>query len=287
MAEGPREEEDGRIRRAFMGASPVPVCRRLHLVAVLLGIVGVLGLVSAAMVAISPAGGGLDGLLPQDEADVMGQVRDAEGYLVLGATVSYDAGGLTSETGTTGWYFLEGLDTGEVVLEMEADGYKTVRKTVHLERGQYTVDFLAEPGTGTVELPGIAIPEATDPGAQTWMMVLGIVVASVFALLGATMAYLHKMYILVVIGCLFGILTWGWFIGSALSVLSLIIVLPLRSQFGPKAIECELPWHEPPPPDMDVPDEGEAASGGEKAIEVTHIRTGPSEREGVGGMPPV
>lgn len=286
MAEGPREE-DGRIRRAFMGTSPVPVCRRLHLVAVLLGIVGVLGLMSAGIVAISPTGEGLDDLLPMDKADVMGQVRDADGYLVLGATVSYDAGGLSSQTGTTGWYSLEGLDTGKVVLTMEADGYKTVIKTVHLERGQYNVDFLAEPGTGTVELPGVAIPEATDPGAQTWMMVVGICVASAFALLGAAMAYFHKMYILVVVGCLFGILTWGWFIGSALSVLGLIIVLPLRSQFGPQAIECELPWHEPPPPDMDVPDEGEAAPRGEIAIEVTHIRPGPSERKGAGGMPPV
>lgn len=285
MADGP-QKEDGGIRRAFIGTDPVPVCKRLQLVAVLLGTVGVLGLVTAGMVALSPAGEGFDGLLPVDEVDVMGQVRDSEGYLVLGATVTYEDGGISSDTGTTGWYLLEGVDTGKVVLTMEADGYKTVKKTVDLERGTYTVDFLAEVGTGTVELPGTAVPDASDPGAKTWLMVVGFIVASTFALLGAIMAHLHRTYVLVVIGCILGILTWGWFIGSALAVLSLIIVLPLRNQFGPKAIECEQPWHEPPPPDLDVPDDDDGASGGERAIDVTHVRTGPSEREGAGGMPP-
>ncbi|NIP35019.1 MAG: hypothetical protein GWN18_08780, partial [Thermoplasmata archaeon] len=155
MAEGP-EEGKGAVRRAFIGNSPVPVCRRLHLVAVLLTIVGILGIATSVMVAVAPAGEGLDGLLPDDEADVMGQVRDANGYLVEDATVTYPKGGLSDTTGATGWYFLSGVETGEVVLKMEADGYKTVEKTVHLERGKYTVDFLAEPGSGTVEVPGLA-----------------------------------------------------------------------------------------------------------------------------------
>ncbi len=285
MAAGP-QEEDGSVRRAFMGTSPVPVCRRLHLVAVLLGIVGVLGLVTAGMVATSPAGEGLGGLLPMEDADVMGQVRDTDGYLIPEAKVSYEKGGLSDTTGTTGWYFLEGVDTGEVVLKMEVDGYKTVLKTVHLERGQYNVDFLAESGDGTVELPDIAVPKPGDPGAQTWLMALGMVIASAFVLLGAIAAYLRRWYPLVIIGCLLGILTWSWYVGSVISIVSLIIVVPLRGQFGQKAIECEIPWHEPPPPDLDVPDDGDGSSNTDGAIDVATIGTGPSGREGVGGMPP-
>jgi len=285
MAEGPHEG-DGRIRRAFMGTSAVPVCRRLHLVAVLLGIVGVLGLVIAGLVATSPAGEGLGDILPMDEADVMGQVRDAEGYLVPDAMVSYEKGGLSDTTGTTGWYFLEGLDTGKVQLRMEVNGYKTVVKTVHLERGKYTVDFLAEPGTGTVELPGIAIPDAGDPGERTWLMAVGIAVASAFALVGALGAYLHRWYPLVIIGCLCGILTWGWFIGSAIALMALLITIPLRNQFGPKAIECELPWHDEPPPELDVPDDDNGAKDGEEPIEVSTIPTDRPGQGGAGGMPP-
>ena len=281
MADGP-QEENGRIRRAFKGTSAVPVCKRLYLVTILLGIVGILGLVTAGIVATSPAGEGLGDILPTKEADVMGQVRDAEGYLVPEARISYDKGGLSDTTGTSGWYFLEGVDTGKVELKMEAHGYKTVVKTVNLERGKYTVDFLAEPGTGTVEVPGIAFPEAGDPGKSTWLVALGFTVASVIVLLGALGAYLHKWYPLVIIGCLIGILTWGWFIGSAIAILALLITIPLRDQFGPKAIECELPWHDEPPPELDVTDDVD----GEKAIDVATVPKSPSGQGGSGGMPP-
>ncbi|UCC92589.1 MAG: carboxypeptidase regulatory-like domain-containing protein [Thermoplasmata archaeon] len=285
MAGGP-SEGDGRVRRAFMGTSQVPVCRRLHLVAVLLGIVGILGLVTAAMVATAPAGDGLDDLLPIDEADVSGQVRDSDGYLIEGARVSYTEGGLSDTTGTTGWYFLEGVSTGKVVLTMEAIGYKTVKKTVHLERGHYTVDFLAEPGNGVVEVPDIPTPKPGDPGGQTWLMALAIAVASVFALVGAYASYSHKWYPLVIIGCLLGVLTWGWFIGSLISLLSLIIVLPLKGQFGPKAIECELPWHEEPPPDLEMPEEDGGEATEAEALDVTSLPDGPQGGDGAGGMPP-
>ena len=281
MANGPHEE-DGRNRSAFMGTSVVPVCRRLQLVTVLLGIVGILGLVTAGLVATSPAGEGLGSILPTNEVDVMGQVRDSEGYLVPDATVTYEKGGMTDTTGTTGWYFLEGVKTGKVELKMEVDGYKTVVKTVHLERGKYTVDFLAEPGTGTVEIPGVAVPEAGDAGERTWLMAVTIALSSGFALLGALGAYLRRWYHLVVVGCLFGTITWGWFIGTGIAIIALLVTVPLRDQFGPKAIECEVPWHDEPPPDLDIPDEGD----GDKAIDVVTIPTEGSGNEGVGGMPP-
>lgn len=284
MADGP--ERDGRAQRNGLGTSAVPVSRKLQMVAVLLGIVGVLGLVTATMVAISPEGDGLGAILPVDEADVMGQVRDVEGYLVPDARVSYPKGGISNTTGQTGWYFLEDVDTGEVELRMDLEGYKTVVKTVHLERGTYTVDFLAEPGTGTVELPGVAVPEAGDPGTLTWLMALGMVVASAFALLGSVSAYLQRWYPLVIIGCLLGIFTWGWFIGSAISVLALLIALPLRDQFGPKAIDSHLPWHEEPPPDLEIPKDTDDGSDGDGAVDVSTVPGGGRGPGGSGGMPP-
>jgi hypothetical protein len=283
MAGGPKEGDE-RVGHTFQVPNPVPVCRRLQLVTVLLVITGVLGLVTAGMVATSSTGEGLNDLLPLDEAQVSGQVRDSDGYLLRGARVTYEKGGLSDTTSTTGWYLLDGVDTGKVVLTMELDGYKTVHKTVHLERGHYTVDFLAEPGTGQVEVPDTATPSPGDPGAQAWLMILGIAVASVFALVGAGAAYLHKWYPLVVIGCLLGILTWGWFIGSLVALVSLIIVLPLRSQFGPRDPECEPPWHEEPPPDLDVPSEETGDEGAREAIEVASVVNGGDE--GDGGMPP-
>ncbi|MCK4969136.1 MAG: hypothetical protein KAS77_01365, partial [Thermoplasmata archaeon] len=74
-----------RIDTAFMGRSEVPTCRRLHLATVLLIIVGVLGIATAVTLAYDMSGEGLDGLLGKNEADVMGQVREADGHLVADA----------------------------------------------------------------------------------------------------------------------------------------------------------------------------------------------------------
>jgi hypothetical protein len=285
MAGGPGNEEVSDPTEEG-GTSTISVSRRLRLLTLLLVIVGVLGIASALMVATSPAGEGLDGLLPDDEADVMGQVRDADGYLVEGAVVTYVRGGLSDTTGTTGWYFLEGVETGKVVLRMEADGYKTVDKTVHLERGKYTVDFLAEPGSGTVEVPGIAVPEPGDAGDRTWLMAMGMGIASVFALLGAYAAHIRRWYPLVIVGGIFGILSWGWFVGSAISMVALVIAVPLQTQFGPKAIRDDRPWHEPPPPDLEVPDDEGSEGEAETPIDVGISPTSPPGPTGPGGMPP-
>jgi hypothetical protein len=287
MAEEP-PAVGGRARTAFMGTSPVPVCRRLQLVAVLLGIVAVLGFLTAGLVAVSPTGEGLDGLLPSSEVDVVGQVRDPEGLLVQEATVTYEAKDLSSTTGVAGWYFLEGVDSGKVVLTMEAEGFKTVKKTVHMERGTYTVDFLAEPGSGTEEVEGNAIAKPADTGAGAWLMTIGVVMGSVFALVGAYASYSHKWYHLVIIGCLLGILTWGWFVGSAMALVGLVIVLPLKREFGRKDLVCDVPWHEEPPHTIDdsIEDEEEEEVAEGKAIEVSPSEEGEDEGGEVGGMPP-
>jgi len=284
MAGGP----DGKVaegRGASPDTAPAGTCRRLRLATVLLAIVGALGLVTAVLVVTSPAGEGLDVLLSEKEASVMGQVRDADGMVIQGAVVTCEDGGENDVTGASGWYFLEDLETGKSVLRMEAPGYKTVLKTVHLERGRYTVDFLAEPGTGTVELEGTDPGDPADPGAGTWLMASAIAVASLLALLGAWMSYLQRSYRLVVLGSLCGIMTWGWFAGSVLAVLALILVLPLRREFGGKVMGGEVPWHTPPPPDMEASEEDEDAVG-ETAFDVSPSGQGPPGRQGPGGMPP-
>jgi len=267
-----------RIDTTFMGRSEVPTCRRLHLATVLLVIVGVLGIATAVTLAYDMSGEGLDGLLGKNEADVMGQVREADGHLVSDATVTYDKTGDSSTTGVTGWYFLNELETGEVVLTMEAEGYKTVIKTIYLERGQYVVDFLAEPGSGTVEVEGDPIAEPADTLAGGILLVIGILICSAFALVGAYAAYLHRWYVLVIIGSILGILTWGWFIGSALAVVSLITVLPLKKEFGKRSNECDVPWKEPPPPSI-PPSEDDV-------IDVESIKVADVKPGGSGGMPP-
>ncbi len=277
MAEESPDLRD-RLDVAFMGRSQVPVCRRLHLVTVLLVIVGVLGLATATFLAMDLSGEGLDDILGEGKADVTGQVREGDGKLVQGANVTYLDGDMSSVTGITGYYFLEGLKTGKVRIQMEGDGYVTVIKTVHLERGHYVLDFYAEKGEGTVEVEGDPIAQPADALPGRIILVIGILSCSVFAFMGAIASHLHRWYPLVITGSLLGILTWGWFIGSIVSIISLLIVLPLRGEFGRNANVCEVPWSEPPPPSIETPED--------EVIDVSPVAGPDVLSDGPGGMPP-
>ncbi len=267
-----------RIDTAFMGRSDVPTCRRLHLATVLLIAVGVLGIATAVTLAYDMSGEGLDGLLGQNEADVMGQVRESDGHLVADATITHEKTGTSSTSGVTGWYFLDELETGKVVLTMEAQGYKTVVKTVHLERGQYVIDFLAEPGTGQVEVEDDPIAKPADAKIGGRILVIGTIICSAFALIGAYAAYLRRWYPLVLIGSVLGILTWGWLLGSVLSLVSLLTVLPLRREFGKRSNEKDVPWREPPPPSIPLPEDD--------VVDVDPLKVAGDQPGGSGGMPP-
>jgi hypothetical protein len=267
-----------RLETTLLGRSQMTVCRRLHLVSVLLVVVTVLGLATATLLAMDLSAEGLDHLLGERNADLMGQVRQGDGRLVQGATVTYIEGDTSSVTGIAGYYFLEDLRTGTVRIRMEADGYVTVIKTVHLERGNHVLDFYAEKVDGTVEEEGDPLAQPADALPGRLLLVIGIATCSVVALLGAMASYLHRWYPLVVMGCILGILSWGWFVGSALSVVSLLIVLPLRVEFGRNANVSEVPWNEPPPPPIE--------SSEDEVMEVAPV-SGPDVRAGgPGGMPP-
>ena len=268
----------GRLDVTFMGRSGVPVCRRLHLITALLVIVGVLGLATATFLAMDLSGEGLDGILGEGKADITGQVREGDGRLVQGATVTYVDGSKSSVTGITGYYFLEDVDTGKVKIRMEAEGYVTVIKTVYLERGNYILDFYAEKGEGTVEVKGDPVAQPADALPGRILLVIGIAACSVMAFIAAIAAYLHRWYPLVIIGSLLGILTWGWFIGSIISVACLLIALPLRGEFGRNANVCEVPWSEPPPPSIETPND--------EVLEVTPVAGHDARSDEPGGMSP-
>jgi hypothetical protein len=255
-------------------------CRRLQVVAALLVVVAILGLAVTVAVVTVPAGEGLGSLLDRSKADVMGQVKEADGTPVVGATVTCVKNGRSSDTGASGWYFLEGLPTGEVELRMEAEGFDTVLQTVSMERGQYVVDIIATPGVGQTIVDGRAVPKAGDPSRGTAIMAVGVGAVSVLALVGAYLAYLHRRYPVVLAACLLGTLTWGWFAGSALAVIALLLLLPLRREFYDTGPGCEAPWHEPPPPGLD--DEG-----GKVGTEGPEQGPEPDTISGPGGMPPV
>jgi hypothetical protein len=247
-------------------------------VTALLVTVALLGLATTILLAMNLSGEGLDSLLGEGRADVSGQVREGDGRLVPGATVTCLDGDESSVTGIGGYYFLEGIEAGKTRIQMEAEGYVTVVKTVQLERGDYILDFYAENGTGTMEVEGDPVARPADALSGRILLVVGVAVCSAFALVGAVASHLRRWYPLVIVGCLLGTFTWGWFVGSIISVVCLLVALPLRAEFGRKANPFKSPWSGPPPPSIEPPEE--------EAIDAIPV-TGPDVRaDGPGGMPP-
>jgi len=226
----------------------VPV-RRLQLAAALLFIVAILGILATAA-SYSGYGGieGLGSLLEEPKADVMGVVKDSDGDPVAGATVTVRETGGTATTGGSGFYLIAGVPTGSVHIEAAADGRQTVVRHATLERGTYVLDFVSDPGDGTVEEPGGAVPAAGDPTAGASLAIAAMAAASVAALLGAYECYARRYYSVALAGTLLALLSWGWWAGTLLAMVALLLVLPTRAEFRGKREEAPFPWDEDGPP---------------------------------------
>jgi hypothetical protein len=227
--------------------------RRLQVAAVLLFAVAILGIL--ATVASHSGYGGIEGLgslLEEPRADVMGVVKDADGDPVAGATVTVVERGepvvYQATTGSSGFYLLSGVPTGSVHVQAEAEGRQTVVRHATLERGTYVLDFVSVPGDGTVEEPGGAVPAAGDASAGASLALVAMAVASAAALVGAYECYARRYYSVALVGALLALLSWGWWAGTLLAMVALLLVLPMRTEFRGKRKEAPFPWDEDEPP---------------------------------------
>ena len=261
---GPRDAAE----EAIVVELPV---RRLQAAAVLLFAVAVLGILATAA-SYSGYGGieGLGSLLEEPRADVMGVVKDADGDPVAGATVTVRETGETATTGGSGFYLLSGVPSGSVHVEAEAEGRQTVVRHATLERGTYVLDFVSIPGDGTVEEPGGAVPAAGDASAGASLALAAMAVASAAALLGAYECYARRYYSVALAGALLGLLSWGWWAGTLLAMVALLLVLPTRTEFRGKRNEAPFPW------DEDRPPQASSAEGVPDARREPGAPTGPS-----------
>ena len=293
-----------------MGAPPLPhelpeeaieverPVRRLQLAAVLLVVAAVMGILGAvAAWSAQDDVVGLGELLEEPRADVMGVVKDDDGDPVAGATVTAVGEGMSSTTGVDGYYFLEGVPTGRVELRAEAQGYVTVVRKVSLERGTYIVDVVTRVGSGLEEVPSRPAPAAGDTTRGAYVVVLAMVVGAVAAVAGALGAWARSYYTLALAGAVLGLFTWGWWLGTALAVVAVVLVAPLRREFRGAARERTHLWDigpapppkgpprprppaTPPPPTPDAPAErGDASPRPQEAPEGT-----PPGKPPMGGM---
>jgi hypothetical protein len=176
---------------------------------------------------------------------------------VAGANVTVVDLGLMASTNETGYYRVLNVENGWHDIKIEMPGYKTLVKSVYVKAmevsgtssggqgdGATNADFQLQPGDGEQRLG-----EARTPGSKTGPMddntrrmvqsfgaVCGVVgvVLGLFSILGGYYAFRAERLGVVAIGTLCGILSFGFIIGSVLSVIALILLLLSTDDFERK-----------------------------------------------------
>ncbi len=162
-------------------------------------------------------------------SNVQGTVYDSTGTPIEGASVI--TGGETSITNAQGKYYFYNLSVGDVQLMVSHDGYRTESLWLTIEpRLNYVNDFELLEGSG-MHMVDERI-DTTQPWPPTQLLALLFVVAGFVALLGGAAALLHRHYRMALLGALAGILSYGFLLGSALSLLALVMLLRGRHHFG-------------------------------------------------------
>jgi hypothetical protein len=215
----------------------------------LLVVVAVLGLVTAAMsfMGIAFFSEAAD-WFPGEEGDTMtmeGRVTSLNGTGLEGALVLVVDDGLSATTDGEGYYVIYNVPVGDQTVRCTIDGYTTINRKVTVIADIFSGADPGAPGEPFVQVVNFAMAEGTgEVTTGTWidsdffdfralMLTCAtiILIASVLALLGAFYAFKRTNAMWVVIGCIAGIFTLGFLIGTVLAFIALFILLLSLDEF--------------------------------------------------------
>jgi hypothetical protein len=220
-----------------------------NVVGSLLVVVAVLGLVTAAMsfMGIALFSGAAD-WFPGEEGDTMtleGRVTSLNGTGLAGAMVLVVDDGLSATTDGEGYYVIYDVPIGDQTIKCTADGYTTINRRVTVMADIFSGSDPGAPGEPFVQKVNFALSQGTgEVTTGTWVdgdwfdfrallltCAVIILIASLLALLGALYAFKRTNATFVIIGCIAGIFTMGFLIGTVLAFIALFILLLSLDEF--------------------------------------------------------
>ena len=197
---------------------------------ILLSIVFVLGLLSGIMY-------GLKWNNQEDQWDnnglssVHGSVIDSEGNAMEGVAVY--GGNKQTTTNNQGQYYLYDLQGKEVSILFSIEGYKDVNVWIDIRSGGANIlEVEIEKGDGDVQLD--YRKQIAEPWPPNYALAPIFMISALVTLIGSAAALLQENFKIAVTGCLFGIISYGFLIGSILSVIALALLLIDYQRFNNK-----------------------------------------------------
>ena len=159
---------------------------------------------------------------------VHGTVIDESGNSLEGVKV--EIGDKKTYTNEQGKYYLYDLTGDEARLNFVMEGYGTVVVWMNI-RADGTNIMEIEMNEGEEQTNYDYRKNVAKPWPPNYALAPIFMIASMVALIGSSAALLHQNFRMAVLGCLFGVLSYGFLIGSVLSVVALSLLLVDRERF--------------------------------------------------------
>ena len=158
---------------------------------------------------------------------VHGSVIDTHGDAI--ENVMVEANGKKTTTNPQGWYVIYDIVGDEVEIKFTMEGYGSVTVLMNIRsEGTNILDIeLLEGNEQKIDNR----KEVSEPWPPNYALAPIFIIASIIALLGSSAAMLQQNFRLAVAGCLFGVISYGFLIGSILSVIALSFLLVDRKKF--------------------------------------------------------
>ena len=158
---------------------------------------------------------------------VHGSVIDTNGDAIEDVIV--EANGKKTSTNPQGWYVIYDIVGDEVQITFTMEGYGTVTVWINIRsEGTNILDIELLEGS---EQKYDYRKEVAEPWPPNYALAPIFMVASFVALMGSSAAILKQNFRMAVAGCLFGVISYGFLVGSILSVIALSLLLVDRKNF--------------------------------------------------------
>jgi hypothetical protein len=214
-----------------------PIMRfRTSLAAVFLLVVMILGLVNAMSVLYE----GMQYKTPQEtlsnsSGTVYGRVTDEKGVGIDGATVTLQGTSYKAISDPDGWYFIGSVPVKQYRAEADRANYTSMVKDIKVEEQMpRPLNFQLAKGTGTKYAGTTGSPELADLQPSYAYSAGAMAMASVFALIGVVLCLKRNYYWFAILCAAIGALSYGYLIGTFLSVLALLLIVVSRPAFVPE-----------------------------------------------------
>ncbi len=167
-------------------------------------------------------------------ASVQGTVINKKGKGLEGVLVTAEDKKIYTNAQGKYWiYDLNGDKNDEIQITFELEGYGTVSAWINLRAGNDNILGI-EMSEDIKQINLDNRINIAEPWPPNYALAPIFMISAIVTLVGSSSALLLQSFRMAVVGCIFGILSYGFLIGSLLSIISLALILVDRETFEKK-----------------------------------------------------